>query len=222
MKTKLLITVCLAMPGLLRLMGGQPEALPQTKPLEWPEADLSTRLMDGAHQFVERKIAESILKRGSLWSRDFSSTEAYFKSVQPNRERFRTIIGAVDPRLPARMERYGDDTNPALVAETSRYRVFQVRWPVLEGLSGCGLLVQPKTPAVARVIVVPDAAQIPEQLMGLAPGIPAGSQAARRLAENGFEVIIPATINRDKLQTEDKGLLGSDQTHREWVYRQAY
>ena len=34
-------------------------ALPQTRPLEWAEADLSARLMDGAHQFVERKIAES-------------------------------------------------------------------------------------------------------------------------------------------------------------------
>src|SRR2546425_11854823 len=32
------------------------ETLPQTKPLEWEEIDLSARLMDGAHRFIERKI----------------------------------------------------------------------------------------------------------------------------------------------------------------------
>src|SRR5947208_4673672 len=125
------------------------ETLPQTKPLEWEESDLSARLMDGAHRFIERQIAESVAKRSQFWSRDFSSPAAYAKSVQPNRARFQTIIGAVDPRLPSRMERFGDDTDPAVVAETSRYLVYQVRWPVVEGLFGGGLLVQPRGPPVA-------------------------------------------------------------------------
>src|SRR5206468_1363147 len=140
----------------------------------------------GAHAFIERKIAESVAQRGQFWARDFSSPAAYARSVEPNRARFQTIIGAVDPRLPARMERFGDDVHPALVAETSRYRVYQVRWPVLNGLFGSGLLVQPKGRPVAYGIAVPDADQTPEQLMGLAPGVERGSQAARLLAENGF------------------------------------
>jgi len=101
------------------------ETLPQTKPLEWEESDLSARLMDGAHRFIERRIAESVTKRSQFWSRDFSSAAAYAKSVQPNRGRFQTIIGAVDSRLTPRMERFGDDAHPALVAETSRYRIFR-------------------------------------------------------------------------------------------------
>ena len=104
------------------------ETLAGTRPVEWEEADLSARMMDGAHRFIERKIAESVSKRTQFWSRDFSSAAAYEKSVQSNRAHFQTIIGAVDARLPARMERFGDDTQPALVAETSRYRVYQVRW----------------------------------------------------------------------------------------------
>jgi hypothetical protein len=32
----------------------------------------------------------------------------------------------------------------------SKYRVYQVRWPVLEGLWGCGLLVEPTSEAVAH------------------------------------------------------------------------
>jgi len=120
------------------------------------------------------------------------------------------------------MERFGDDAHPALVAETSRYRVHQVRWPVLEGFFGEGLLIQPKGETNGHVIALPDADQTPEQLMGLAEGIPRESQAARRLAENGFEVIVPALINRQKLATEDKQLRASDQTYREWIYRQAF
>src|SRR5438128_504417 len=195
------------------------ETLPQTKPLDWEESDLSSRLMDGAHRFIERKIAESVAKRSQFWARDFSSSTAYASSVQPNRARFQTIIGVVDPRLPARMERFGDDAQPALVAETSRYRIYQVRWPVLEGLYGSGLLVQPKGPPVAYAVVLPDAAQTPEQLMGLAPGVRAESQAARLLAENAFELVLPTLVNREKLQTDDKQLQNSNQTHREWIYR---
>src|SRR5216117_3074011 len=46
------------------------EVLPQTKPLDWEERDLSSRLMDGAHRFIERKIAESVAQRGQFWARD--------------------------------------------------------------------------------------------------------------------------------------------------------
>jgi hypothetical protein len=198
------------------------ETLPQTKPLPSEQIDLSSTLMDGAHRFIERKIAESLASRDQFWTRDFSSADAYARSVQPNRVRFQTIIGAVDARLPVRMERFGDDAQPALVSETSRYRIYQVRWPVLEGLFGCGLLVQPKAPPVGYAVALPDADQTPEQLIGLAPGIRPEAQAARLLAENGFELVLPTLVNREKLQTEDRQLRGSDQTHREWIYRQAF
>src|SRR5882724_8742379 len=115
------------------LAAEQLETLPQTKPLDWEESDLSSRLMDGAHRFIERQIAESVAKRSQFWARDFSSPAAYASSIQPNRARFSTNIGVVDVRMPARMERFGDDAYPALVAETSRYLVYQVRWPVVEG-----------------------------------------------------------------------------------------
>ena len=200
----------------------QVKVLPGTLPLRWEETDLSSRLMDGAHRFVERQIAESIVKRQNLWNRDFSSEEAYVRSVEPNRERLKKIIGVVDPRVPVRMERFGDDINPALVAETAHYRVFQVRWPVLEGVFGEGLLVQPRSKAVASVVAIPDADQTPEEILGLAEGLSPDHQFARRLAENGFEIVIPAVINRDKIETNDERLRRSDQTHREWIYRQAF
>lgn len=201
---------------LLALVGtmGAADLLPGTQPIQWPEADLSTRLMDGAHAFVERKIAEAPARRAQFWARDLSSAEAYEKSIAPNRERFRTIIGAVDRRLAPSMERYGDDTATALVAETRTFRVFQVRWAVLEGVWGAGLLVEPTSAPLGHAIVVPDADQTPEDVLGI--------ENVRRLVASGVEVLIPVTVNRERLATEDAPLKRSDQTHREWIYRQAF
>ena len=71
------------------------ETLPNTRALDWPEADLSDRLMERAHTFIERKIAEAPRQRAQFWHRDFSSAVAYSASIEPNRQHFRTIIGAV-------------------------------------------------------------------------------------------------------------------------------
>ena len=62
------------------LAGERLETLPQTKPLDWEESDLSSRLMDGAHRFIEREIAESVAKRSRFWTRDFTSPAAYASS----------------------------------------------------------------------------------------------------------------------------------------------
>ena len=197
--------------------------LPRTAALDWPEEDLSARMMDGAHRFVERQIVETRARATRFWNYDPSSPAAWNAALANNRDRLREIIGAVDSRLSPRIERFGDEENPALVAETSRYRVHQVRWPVLEGLSAEGLLVQPVTGApAAHVVVVPDAGQTPEQVLGLAEGLPPARQFARLLADNGCELLIPVLIRREPLETSDPQLQKSQQTWREWLYRQGF
>jgi dienelactone hydrolase len=197
--------------------------LPGTQALSW-EGDLSERMMDGAHRFVERKIDDSIESRQKYWKRDFSSRQAYEASVEPNRQRFMKSIGVVDRRLIPAMERFGaEDTETAgLVAETDTYRIYQVRWPVLEGVTGEGLLLQPKKPARAHVVALPDADQTPEQIVGLAAGVPLDAQFPRRLAENGFEVVVPVLIDRTSRWSGHPDIRMTDQSHREWIYRQAF
>jgi dienelactone hydrolase len=198
-------------------------ALPHTAALDWPEEDLSSRMMDGAHRFVERQIAETQARAGRYWKYDRSSAAAWNGSLQDNRERLREIIGVVDVRLPPRLERFGDDERPSLVAETSRYRVYQVRWPVLDGVSGEGLLVQPSNGrTAAHIVVVPDAGQTPEQILGLAPGLAPERQFARILANSGCELLIPVVVGREPVQTSDAQLAASQQNWREWLYRQAF
>ena len=60
-------------------------------------------------------------------------------------------------------------------------------------------------------------------LVGLAPGLKPEQQFARRLAENGCEVLIPVLINRDDTWSGNPQLKRfTNQPHREWLYRQAY
>jgi hypothetical protein len=53
-----------------------PAVLPGTVPLTW-QGDLSVKMLDGAHKFIEEKIEESVSSRSKLWSRDLSSPSAY-------------------------------------------------------------------------------------------------------------------------------------------------
>ncbi len=46
--------------------------------------------------------------------------------------------------------------------------------------------------------------------------------SGRRLAESGFEIVLPALVSREKLAMDDRQLRQSDQTYREWIYRQAF
>jgi dienelactone hydrolase len=199
----------------------KPEPLPGAAVLDWTD-DISVRIVDEAHRLLDRKTAESVKSREKYWKRDFSSPEAYTKSVEPNRERFKKMIGVVDPRVPVVMERFGDEENPALVAETEKYRVWQVRWTVLEGVTGEGLLLEPKGKPFGRAVVIPDADQTPEQLVGLAPGVPLESQLARACAEVDFLVVVPVLISRACDFSGSRSVRYTNQPHREWVYRQGF
>ena len=154
-------------------------------------------MVQGIHQYLLQQTAESMEKRQALWHRDLSSPEAYEQSVAPNRERFRKIVGLIDPRIagpaPCIESAVG---GPAVVASGSGYTVHSVRWPVFEGVDGEGLLLEPAGSPLARIVALPDADWSPEALAGLAGGIPSEAQFARRLAENGCLVLVPTLINR--------------------------
>lgn len=180
-------------------------------------------MVAGLHKYLDRELAASVEKRKQFWKPDFSSPEAYAKSVQPNRERLKKILGVVDQRLPPRMDYVVSTDQPALVAETDRYKVYAVRWPVLPGVDGEGLQLEPTGKVVANVVAIPDADWTPEMIIGLAPGVPKESQFARRLAENGCRVVVPTLIDRkDDFSGNAKLNRWTNQPHREFVYRMAY
>lgn len=205
-----------------------PEVLPGTS-LWVGHGQIPDEIMAGAHAWIEKKIDQAAVQRGQHWHYDFSSPALFRASIQPQRERLMNILG-IPFDLSSKQNSplfdtvtqvqfwsaWGDDPD---VASTSRYRIRQIRWSVLPGVWGEGLLLTPTSHQVqASCIVLGHANQTPEQLCGLAPGIDPESQIARRLAEQGVEVLIPVLINRDYLFEGQN----HQQSHREWLYRQGY
>jgi dienelactone hydrolase len=170
-----------------------------------------------------QRTRASRASRPQYWRRDFSSRDAYERSLAPNRQRLRERIGAVDARVEVRDLNYDAGLDrPALRAETATYEILAVQWPVLNGLSASGLLLRPKGKLVAGAVVIPDADQPPEALVGLLPGVAPAQQFPRLLAERGVAVLIPTLIDRRDLWSGDDRLQKyTDQSHREWIYRQA-
>ncbi len=190
-----------------------------TQPLT-REGDFSEQMVAGIQKFLLRETENSVAARAQFWKRDLSSTEAYAKSVAPNRQHLAQILGVVDQRVPFKALEYVAGTrDSAVVAATPQFTVFAVRWPVLEGVTGEGLLLEPKSPPRAQVIALPDADQTPEQLAGIAPGKNAW---ARALAAAGCRVVIPTLIDRRDEWSGNPRIRFTNQPHREWIYRQSF
>jgi dienelactone hydrolase len=191
--------------------------VPETRPLK-SEGDITSQLVDGVDRFLLRQIDESVVKRQKYWHRDFSSAAAYNKSIEPNRQRLAHILGVRDARVSFDgPELVATPARPALVGKAKTFEVFAVRWPAFGDVTGEGLMLVPTSgKPIANVVAIPDCNQTPEQLVGLAPGVPAESQYARRLAESGCRVIVPTLINREN-RMEKINL-----SNREWLYRSAF
>ena len=179
-------------------------ALPGTAPLT-SQGDLAMRMVDDINAYLLRATVESVSKG------------------VPDRERLKKIIGAVDPRLSnSGLELDATTATPALVATATGYKVYAVRWPVFDGVTAAGLLLDPDQAPVARVVAVPDADWSPEMLTGLAPGVDPAAQFARHLAENGCQVLVPVLIDRADTWSGTPSVRMTNQPHREWIYRMAF
>ena len=201
------------------LAAAQP--LPGTKPLEGKD-DLAKVMVDGIHRYLDKATERAAKERAKYWAPDFTSVEAFNKSVPPNRARFRKTLGATDHRGPVLMTKIATVEQASLVADTKHYKVFAVRWTVLPGMNAEGLLLEPTEKPQTCVIAIPDADWTPEQLCGIAPGVPKDSQFARRLAEDGCRVIVPTLINRKDDHSGNPKIRMTNLPHREHVYRMSY
>lgn len=200
----------------------QADPLPGTKPLTL-EQSLDVFMIDGIDKFCLRELAASVESREKLWKRDYTSIPAYIKSIEENRKRFKTIIGAVDPRATTDgLDYVSTNLQNEIVAQGKGYTVAAVRWKVLDGVTAEGLVLQPKAQPIARVIAIPDADWTPEMIAGLAPGLDPKFQYARRLVEQGCTVLVPTLISREDTLSGSPDVRFTNQTHREFIYRQAF
>ena len=207
----------------------EPDVLPGTAKLT-VEGDIASEMVAGVDRFLLRELEASIEKRSQFWQRDVSTPEAYAKSVATNRQRLMRVLGVRDRVPPGATERAvqmqvtTDVSRSAVVGRGRGFEVQAVRWNAFADVTGEGLLLVPKgRDALADVVAIPDADQLPEQLVGLTEGIPAASQFARRLAEQGCRVLVPSLISRERQRRAPPGQPGrANMTHREYIYRSAF
>ena len=208
-------TAALFFAGLLSIQAAQAQPALETKLLTI-EGDIASHLVAGVDRFLLRELSASVDRREKYWQRDFTSHAAYAKSVEQNRQRLAHIIGLRDQRVAFDGLTLGSTTaESSLVGQTDRIIVRAVSWPVFGDVTGTGLLLEPRgRDSLANVIALPDCNQLPEQIAGLAEGLPPKLQFARRLAESGCRVVVPLLINRAEKM--------SKLSNREYLYRSAF
>ncbi len=208
-----------------------PRILPGTAELTIAQP-LDEVMVAGIDKFALREIAAAKDARSAKWTRDLSSPEAYQKSLAPYREKLRTYIGAVDPRVAGRGLENLELTN--LTGKVSpgtrrprkqseRYSVLPARWQVFQNVTAEGIILYPaEDEIVGLVVAIPDATWSPEAFCGADPTQPEACPLPRSLVEQGLLVIIPTLLSRDDTHAGNPDLVLTNQSHREWVYRQAF
>ena len=197
--------------------------LPDTQPLTGTN-DFSMEMIASIDRFLDRELAASVERRAAKWHRDFSSPEAYAKSVEPNRERFKKIIGVVDEREKSERWDYFQMRQLQMqpVAECTGYKVHIFRWNPARGIEGQGLWLEPEGSLKANVIALGDCDWTPEVVAGVTYDGNTERSFAGMLAANGCRVIVPVLMDRRDNYSGNPKLRMTNQPHREFIYRAAF
>lgn len=196
------------------------EPLPGTQLLTI-EGDIAAQLVAGVDKFLLRKIDESAAARDNAWPRNFATPEERAAFLDAKRKRLALILGVRDERVAFEApELVATAKRSALVAECDAYKVYAVRWPTVRDMFAEGLWVEPNDAQniKANLVVLPDADQTPEQILGLVEGVPEKMQFARMLAEGNCRLLIPTLLSRQVAARNGRAKM----TNREFIYRPAF
>lgn len=185
--------------------------------------------LTGTPERITKDIAFAMQRFLLAETRNVAAARGGPKPVEESRARLRYILGVAGERAAAPGIALDATTAySSLLAEGGGIRAHAVSWPALEGVRGEGLLLEPESAPAGNVIALPDAQWTPEMLAGMAPGVPADSQYARRLAAAGFRVLVPVVVDRASTWSATRDGWGTTPPlattipHREVVHRMAY
>ncbi|MBX3257089.1 MAG: hypothetical protein KF862_23335 [Chitinophagaceae bacterium] len=215
--------VCIAIAFVTLLPAMAQPVIPFTSSPLTGNDDLSAKMVEGIHRFLQQETEKKAVQRASRWQRDFSSVTAFDQSVSGQRALLKARLGIAEERVEPAMQIITRNNLTAATIVQKGYTISAVQWRVLDHLSAEGILITPAKKIKARAIVIPDADLEPEALAGMKPGAFAGAASVLALVQSGVEILVPVLISRDHSYSGNPELkLQTRQPHREWIYRQAY
>jgi len=155
-------------------------------------SDRQRLLRNETEDYLRRVVMDYEPRQEQYWQRDYSSVEAFEKSVEDNRERWRETIGL--------FEGDGSALDPVLEpwCETEEFSAWWVSIGLLAGLRGRAILALPKKKKgrLPLVIAQHGIGSSPERVFGLDDPADIYKGYGRRLVEEGFAVIAPMNITQ--------------------------
>lgn len=197
-----------------------PQPFPGTRLLEF-DGDLASKMVDGIDRFLLDQWEQTRLQREATWNSVSLEDRDAFLAEQRNHLAHALGLGRdTQPSSPQAnwIAPVGSD---AVIAESESWVVRGVRWIAFDQVEFEGWLIEPKRgKPIGQVIAIPDVDQtLAEFVLGSTPeDQPPSSQAARRLADLGFRVLVPVFVDRTRERYNGRALL----TRREFVYRPAF
>ena len=196
--------------------------LPGSEPLEM-QGDIASELVAGVDRFLLEQLRRSPAARQQRWPRpaEGDAADQWNTVAGKLRERLSTIIGLRDARVKApRVLLEREITATAPYAEGAAWTAERARWPVLNGVEATGLWLQPRerTSPKFRAVVIPDAGQTPEQLIGVSLGADECLPVAAILAAAGGDVIVTTPVSRHREARRGRAVM----TDQEFLYRSAF
>lgn len=199
--------------------------LPNTQPLA-AEGDLAAQMVAGIDAWLLRAGEEARAKREEHWRRVLHTESRRDTDAARTayRGRLAHVLGLADAPTPTGEVYVSMDHGRQAVAEADRFDIYRIQWRVLEGVSGEGLLLEPRKTPQASVIALPDADTLPETLCLLNPFSDMSPEWMFPivLAQNGCRVIVPLLINTSSHFSGHERVRFTQQSHREFIYRAAY
>lgn len=140
-------------------------------------------------RYLRSEIDRAEQRRREAWRRDFSSPEAYQRSVAPNRERFIAMLGG----LPQKTELAVREEPIGLVGN---HRATRIRLSLTEGVEVYGIVLRPPGAGpFPAVIAQHGLGGSPELVCGLVEPADCHRHFGRTLADHGYLVFAPLVIN---------------------------
>jgi len=143
-----------------------------------------------AEDYLRGVLLDYEPRRRRHWNWDYSSPEAFERSVESNRRRWQEAVGA--------FEEDGTALDPLLEPwyEDEHFTAWWLTLGLLGGLRARGILALPKQRSgrVPLVIAQHGIGSSPERVFGLDDSSDIYKGYGRRLAEEGFAVIAPLNV----------------------------